>query len=86
MDINFEKPAINQLFNESQGIINMVNAVMKPFLKLFGVEEDNGLTLFCRDFASKEELNHGLELFFQIAVRNPIKQQSLIIVTVTRKV
>ena len=41
MDANFEKPAIYQLFSESKVIIHMVIAVMKPFLKLFGVEEEN---------------------------------------------
>ena len=64
MDVNFEKPDIYQLFSESQGIIHIVNAVMKPFLKCFGVKEENGLSLFCRDFSSKEEPKHELELFF----------------------
>ena len=64
MDVNFEKPDIYQLFSESQGIIHMINAVMKPFLKCFGFEEENVLSLFCRDFSSKEELKHQLGLFF----------------------
>ena len=51
VDVNFEKPAIDQLFSEAQGIIHMVNAVMKPFLESFGVDEENGLSPFCRDFA-----------------------------------
>ena len=41
MDANFEKPAIYQLFSESQVTIHMVNVVIKPFLKGFGVEEGN---------------------------------------------
>ena len=36
---------------------------MKPFLKHFGVEGENGLSFFCGDFASKEELKHELEYF-----------------------
>ena len=35
VDVNFEKPSIYQLFSEAQGIIDMVNAVIKPLLKLF---------------------------------------------------
>ena len=35
VDVNFEKPSIYQLFIEAQGIIDMVNAVIKPLLKLF---------------------------------------------------
>ena len=54
VDVKFEKLAIYQLFSESQGIVHIFNAVMKTLLKCFGVEEDNGLTLFCRDFASNE--------------------------------
>ena len=86
MDVNFEKPAIYQLFSEPQVIIHMVIAVMKPFLKRFGVEEENGLSPLCRYFASKEKLKHELELFFQRSVKHPIKQQLLIRVTVTSKV
>ena len=64
MDVNFEKPATDQLFSEAKGIIHMVNGVMKPLLKRFGVEKENGLSPFCREFVSKEELKHELELFF----------------------
>ena len=84
--VNFDRPDIYQLFSDSQGIIHVVNAVMKPFLKCFGVEGGNGLSLFCRGFESKEELKHELGLFFQIEVRHPIKQQSLIVSIVNRKV
>ena len=41
MDANFEKPDIYQLSSESQGTIHMFDVVIKPFLKRFGVEEEN---------------------------------------------
>ena len=69
MDVNFEKPAIYHLFSEAQGIIHMVNAVMKFLLKCIGVEEENELSPFRRDFLSKEELKHELELFFSKSIK-----------------
>ena len=65
MDVSFEKPAIDQFCIEAQGIINIFNAAMKYFLKCFGVEEENGLSPFCRNFEPREELKHELELFFR---------------------
>ena len=41
----------------------MVNVFIKLFLKIFFSKEKNRLSPFCRDFASKEELKHELELF-----------------------
>ena len=64
MDVNFEKPAIYRLFSGSQVIIHMFNALVKTLFKCFVVDEENGLSPFCRDFASKEELKNELELFF----------------------
>ena len=42
----------------------MVNKVMNPLLKRFGVAKENGLSPFYGYFASKQELKHELELFF----------------------
>ena len=64
MVVNFMNPAIHQLLSYSKGIIQMFNVVVKPFLKSFCVEEENGLSPFCRDFSSKEEIKHWLELLF----------------------
>ena len=72
---------MDQLFSEAQGIFHMVNAPMKTILKRFGVEEENVFLTFCRDFASKEEIKHELDLFFQRALKHSIQQQSLIRVT-----
>ena len=54
MDVKFEKPAIYQLFSEAQRIIHVVNAVIKTFLKRFGVGKNKILSLLCRDFVSKK--------------------------------
>ena len=51
----------------------MVNAVMKNFLKRFGVEEENLLSPFFRDFASEEELKHKLEYIFPNISKKPNK-------------
>ena len=64
MDANFEKPDIYQLSSESQGTIHMVNVVIKPFLKHFGADKEDGLSPFWRYFASKDEINHELDLLF----------------------
>ena len=64
VDFSFEKPAIYQLFSKVQGIIHMVNSIMKHFLKHFGAEKEDGLSPFCRYFASKEEIKHELDSLF----------------------
>ena len=48
-----------------KGIIRVVNRSMKPFLKLFGVEEGNGLLLFAGDINTPEELLSLVKDFFR---------------------
>ena len=69
MNSNFDKTAIYQLSSESQGTIHMFDVVIKPFLKRFGVEEENWLSIFCRYFLSKKEIKHELELFFSKSIK-----------------
>ena len=54
VDVKIYKPDIYQLFSGAKGIIHMVNAFMKYFLKLFDVEVENGLSPFYMYFASKD--------------------------------
>ena len=75
VDVNFDKPDIHKLFSEAQGIIHMVNSVMMTLLKRLSLEEENGLLPFYREFASKEELKHELELFLTKSSKHPIKKQ-----------
>ncbi len=44
VDVDENEQAVDQLWDEVQGVINAVNSWIVPFLKIFGVEEGNGLT------------------------------------------
>lgn len=65
MDINSANPAAYQLCSQAKGIIHMVNAAMTYFLRLFGIEEEYGLSPFCRDFNTKDELKKEVQCLFQ---------------------
>ena len=42
----------------------MKNLVMKPFLKIFCVEEQHGISPFFCDFITKDDLRKAVEGFF----------------------
>ena len=42
----------------------MTNAVMKPLLKLFGVEEQHVLSPFCCNVITKDDMRKAVEYFF----------------------
>ena len=42
----------------------MVNAAMLPFTNIFGAKEGHGLSPFCKNFSSKEELVAALKYLF----------------------
>ena len=44
VDVDLDKPAVNQLWDEVFDVIEMAREKMIPFLKLFGVEKGNGLS------------------------------------------
>ena len=44
--VDNDMPAVDQLWEEVKGVIEVVNSWMLPFLKVFGVEEGNGLSPF----------------------------------------
>jgi hypothetical protein len=44
VNVDESKEAVDQLWDEIQGVINAMNSWMVPFLKNFGAEEGNGLT------------------------------------------
>ena len=46
-------PEVYQLWSKSQGIIHMVNLAMLPFLTIFGIEVDHGMSPFKSYFDSK---------------------------------
>ena len=51
-----EIPAVIQLWPEIKGIICNINQFMKPFLKIFGVEEGNGPSPFYVDMDTLYDL------------------------------
>ena len=56
MVIGASIPEVYQLWSKSQGIIHMVNLAMLPFLTIFGIEVDHGMSPFKRYFDSKEDI------------------------------
>ena len=64
-------PAVNQLWLEFCKIVKTTNAVMLTFLKLFGAEECNGVSLFARTFDTPNDLITVINKFFQPPASNP---------------
>ena len=58
-------PAVTQLWSEFSKIVKTTNDVMLPFLKLFGVEEGNGISPFARTFETPSDLIDVINKFFQ---------------------
>ena len=71
VDVDLEKPAVDQLWDEVKGIIDVVNACMVPFLKLFGVEDGNGLSPFATNVATPNDLKKMIEQFFRRTKQDP---------------
>ena len=46
VDLDLDKANINRLWDEATGVIEVKNCWMRPFLKVFGGEEGNGLSSF----------------------------------------
>lgn len=63
--VDLQKPAVDQLWSVVQGQIKSVNQKMKPFLKIFGVEEGNGLSPFACDITSPRHLHDLTVEFFK---------------------
>ena len=65
MHVNTREPAVNQLWDDVQGIIEFSNAQMQQFLGLFGIEEGNGLSPFCCRMNNPGKLKHLITEFFK---------------------
>jgi len=63
--VDNSRPAVDQLWDEVQGVLEFTNLFMIPFLKLFGVEEGNGLSPFAVDISSPKDLLSLVETFFK---------------------
>jgi len=63
--VDNDKPAVDQLWDEVKGVIEVVNSWMLPFLKVFGVEEGNGLSPFAVAIEKPSDLLALVEQFFK---------------------
>ena len=63
--VDKNKPAITQLWDEVQGLIEFANSRCREFLTLFGIEEGNGLSPFCCSISSPTHLKSLITQFFK---------------------
>ena len=76
VEVDLHMPAVNQLWSEFIRIVKTTNDVMLPFLKLFGVEEGNGVSPFARTFDTPSDLIAVINKFFQPPPSDPRDRQS----------
>ena len=69
--VDLESLAVNQLWKRVSQIFKMVNGVMMPFLKLYGVEEGHGLSPFASNIDDPNELAQKITDFFKTPKRDP---------------
>jgi hypothetical protein len=63
--VETQNPTVDQLWSVVQGQLKEANQMMKPFLKLFGVKEGNGLSPFLCDITSQNHLQNLLVDLFR---------------------
>ena len=71
VEVDLDMPAVNQLWPEFCKIVGTTNAVMLPFLTLFGAEEGNGVSPFARTFETPNDLITVINIFFQPPASDP---------------
>ena len=64
IDVDLQSPAVNQLWNEVEGVITLVNSWMIALLKLFGADEGNGVSPFAVAINLPSELLALVNRFF----------------------
>ena len=69
VDLNYD--AKTQLWGEVNKVMRLVQSVMVPFLKLFGVEEGHGLSPFALDMEDPSDLIEKITKFFKPPKRDP---------------
>ena len=78
MDVDLDEKAVDQLWSEVKGVMEVALAWMKPFLKLFGVEEGNGLSPFAVGIDSPSDLVAMIEQFFRRPKADPRGKDTVI--------
>ena len=76
VEVDLHMPAVTQLWSEFRKNAKTTNDVMLPFLKLFGVEEGNGVSPFARTFDTPSDLIAVLNKFFQPPPSDPRDRQT----------
>ena len=69
--VDLDAPAINQLWDEVQGVIEAANAWMTSFLTLFGVESGNGLSPFAVNIETLAQPRSMIDQFLKDRNRIP---------------
>jgi len=75
--VNNDEPAVDQLWDEVKGVIEVVNSWMLPFLKVFGVEEGNGLSPFAVAIESPSDIQALIDKFFKSPKRDKWRNSTL---------
>eukprot|EP00957_Ditylum_brightwellii_P150860 11487187-Ditylum_brightwellii.AAC.1 len=56
LDVDLKKTVVDQLWEQTKGVIQAFNSWMIPFLKLFGVKKGNILSPFTCNFDTPDDL------------------------------
>ena len=71
VEVDLDMPAVTQLWPEFCKIVRTTNAVMLPFLKLFGAVDGNGISPFARNFENPSDLIAAINTFFMSPASDP---------------
>ena len=63
VEVDLDMPAVKQLWPEFCKIVRTTNAVMLPFLELFGAVDGNGASPFARNFENPNDLIAAINNF-----------------------
>ena len=78
IDVDDSIPAVDQLWDQVNGVINACNAWINPFLKKFGIEEGNGLCpLVLGNYKTPKDLNNFVVEFFKTAAKDHCDYQQM---------
>ena len=65
IEVDLSSPAVNQLWDNVRYVMNMTSEKMRPFLKLFGVDDGNGLTPFAAHIDTTDQLLELVKAYFR---------------------
>lgn len=65
IEVDLSSPAVNQLWDSVRRIMNTTSSALRPFLKLLGVVEGNGLTPFASHIETTNQLLKMVKDYFK---------------------